>query len=265
VLSSASWGIGAADWRPLADQSWDHLTHGAYREGWPRHFPYGGEIIRDDEFLVVPLSDAERLRTELRGANDLLRKKEAEAERLRTLLEIAERFWPKVDRQGKDECWLWRGATKRRDYPYGMFWMGEGNRPAAQVAWELRHGEDFPEGMQACHSCDNPRCCNPAHIFVGSMSDKHQGRRSKGPGRSRAGLDRFKGGSQWLNHRSLSGRMESRCRKWEHLDDLVRAALDREGEGRCPNCGDTNRDNREFPIVAPCSDPWHTLDREGGE
>lgn len=92
------------------------------------------------------------------------------------------RFWAKVEKRGNDECWPWLGSTRSSNprRAYGIIWAGGRNRPAHQVAWELHHGREFPEGMHGCHHCDNPPCVNPTHIFVGTRSDNMRDARSKG-------------------------------------------------------------------------------------
>lgn len=78
----------------------------------------------------------------------------------------AKRFWPKVDKRGPDECWPWKAGVF--DTGYGAF--GIGNRimwTASRVAWWLTNGP-VQLGSVVCHKCDNPICCNPSHLFVGT-------------------------------------------------------------------------------------------------
>jgi len=81
---------------------------------------------------------------------------------------VEKRFWSKVDRRGPDECWPWIGGTRVRQY--GMFCVNGGKQLAHRFAWTLVCGE-IPDGLAACHKCDNPTCCNPSHLFLGSQSD----------------------------------------------------------------------------------------------
>ncbi|HUD01351.1 MAG TPA: HNH endonuclease [Rhabdochlamydiaceae bacterium] len=88
------------------------------------------------------------------------------------------RFWTKTDMRGQEECWLWKGAKYGNGY--GMFWLNGRTRPAHRVAWELHHNKPFPEGKLGCHSCDNPICVNPHHIWPGTMSENILDARAKG-------------------------------------------------------------------------------------
>lgn len=90
---------------------------------------------------------------------------------------LEQRFWQKVERLGPSDCWPWKGSVDR---DRGTIWVEGRLRKAPQVAWELYNGAQFPEGKMACHSCDNPLCCNPAHIWAGTMSDNIKDCVSKG-------------------------------------------------------------------------------------
>lgn len=95
----------------------------------------------------------------------------------------AERFWAKVDKRGPDACWPW--LASRCDSGYGKFRVGKMTR-SHRVAFELGGGE-IPDGQCVLHRCDNPACCNPAHLFVGTFNDNVQDMVRKG--RQRSGTD----------------------------------------------------------------------------
>lgn len=75
------------------------------------------------------------------------------------------KFIKKVKFSGPDECWEW---FKPRTYGY-LAHDGKRDR-SHRVAWTLFNG-DIPEGMSVLHKCDNPPCCNPAHLFLGTDLD----------------------------------------------------------------------------------------------
>ncbi len=87
---------------------------------------------------------------------------------------LAERFWSKVRKT--NSCWLWLGATDGR---YGQIWVNGRNERAHRISWEMLNGV-IPEGLDACHTCDNPRCVNPSHIFLGTAHDNAVDAESKG-------------------------------------------------------------------------------------
>lgn len=81
------------------------------------------------------------------------------------------RFWDHVVTH-VDGCWEWLGATHPAGY--GLLGRGrtkEGLVRATHVSWKLNTGEDVPKGMMVLHKCDNPPCCNPDHLFLGTHQD----------------------------------------------------------------------------------------------
>ena len=70
-----------------------------------------------------------------------------------------------------DGCWLWTGGTDRQGYAKVAIdgRKGLGHR----IAYE-RLVEPIPAGLMACHTCDNPSCCNPRHIKLGTNTDNQR-------------------------------------------------------------------------------------------
>jgi hypothetical protein len=99
---------------------------------------------------------------------------------------VEERFWSKVDRRSAAECWPW--LASHGQHGYGWFRLEGKMTRAHRVAWMLHHGRS-PHGRVIRHTCDNPPCCNPAHLRSGSQAENvadidERGRRRPARGES---------------------------------------------------------------------------------
>lgn len=109
------------------------------------------------------------------------------------------RFWSKVAITANDElCWNWqRGKTKDG---YGHFRYGGTHLKAHRVSWEFKNGE-IASGLDICHSCDNPSCVNPKHLFPGTRLDNMKDMVAKGRGN-------HKGGAQSRHHKLTTEKVQ---------------------------------------------------------
>lgn len=94
------------------------------------------------------------------------------------------RFWGKVNKNGPimpnmtTPCWEWTKC--RNNWNYGVTSFGKGRTLGThKLAWILTNGE-VPEGYLVLHKCDNPPCCNPEHLFIGTQSDNVRDAITKG-------------------------------------------------------------------------------------
>lgn len=127
-----------------------------------------------------------------------------DAARRNTYSNHEERFWQKIDIRGEDECWEWQGAIEKRD-GYGRCTVGKEGR-AHRAAWMLTNGP-IPAGLIICHHCDNRKCCNPRHLFLGSHQDNQRDKWRKGRGAISTNRDER---GRWLRESELRDAVKER-------------------------------------------------------
>lgn len=90
---------------------------------------------------------------------------------------LADRFWSKVAIGVPDECWEWTGGRHAKGY--GCFRIGQKYFRSSRISWQLHTGVP-PGAFGVLHKCDNPACCNPAHLFLGTQADNVKDMTAKG-------------------------------------------------------------------------------------
>lgn len=180
---------------------------------------------------------------------------------------LADNFWRRVSKDGPfsrecgSRCWVWTGS--KTPSGYGQMNFSSSRRPMRThaVSWAIHHNGQLPEeGQVICHRCDNPPCCNPDHLFVGSPKDNALDAQMKGrirvgaPPRSKTERPaRTRGHGVFFDWIRLVGFSENQCAK---ALGVSRQAVNWWAAGRCVPSPERALEIEEFSFGAVPASSW---------
>ncbi len=88
-------------------------------------------------------------------------------------ISVEEKFWSLVDVQDCDDCWNWLGSINKST-GYGSFYPHKSKEKTAHTVSYVLHYGEIPKGKLICHKCNNKKCTNPKHLYVGTHTSNRK-------------------------------------------------------------------------------------------
>lgn len=99
---------------------------------------------------------------------------------------LKDRLWAKVNKGDVNECWVFNGSKDAKGY--GRIIVDGSTKLAHRMMYIVVNG-DISNELIVMHTCDNPPCCNPNHLKIGTRADNNADRENKGRGKYSSGDD----------------------------------------------------------------------------